>query len=253
MLRHAFLCMFLLLFAASFSRNSDAAQTHVAVAANFTAPAKKIAQAFFEDTGHKAILSFGSTGKLFAQIVNGAPFELFLAADQARPIKAEKDGLAVEGTRFTYATGKIILYSPDPDFIDTEGQVLGQVERFNKLAIANPKTAPYGIAATQVLKKMGLLQTVREKLVRGENIAQTYQFVATRNAQLGFVSLSQVYNQTEGSRWLVPASFYTALHQDVVLLQKGKGKEAALAFHHFLKGAKARHIIAKFGYGISPH
>ncbi|WP_321340956.1 molybdate ABC transporter substrate-binding protein [uncultured Cohaesibacter sp.] len=229
---------------------SHAADTKVAVAANFTAAAKEIATAFAAETEHTATLSFGSTGKLYTQIANGAPFSVFLAADQARPIKAEKEGLAVPDSRFTYAQGKIVLYSTDPDLVDSEGAVLKSPDKFHKLAIANPKTAPYGAAAMQALDKLNVPSAVMDALVRGDSISQTHQFVASGNAQLGFVALSQVVNDKAGSQWIVPADLYAPIKQDAVLLKTGAEDEAAKAFLAFLKGDTAKDIILKFGYGV---
>nr|WP_320141609.1 molybdate ABC transporter substrate-binding protein [uncultured Cohaesibacter sp.] len=229
---------------------SHAADTKVAVAANFTAAAKEIATAFAAETEHTATLSFGSTGKLYTQIANGAPFSVFLAADQARPIKAEKEGLAVPDSRFTYAQGKIVLYSTDPDLVDSSGAVLKSPDKFHKLAIANPKTAPYGAAAMQTLDKLNVPSAVMDALVRGDSISQTHQFVASGNAQLGFVALSQVVNDKDGSQWIVPADLYAPIKQDAVLLKTGAEDEAAKAFLAFLKGDTAKDIILKFGYGV---
>ncbi len=210
---------------------AQAASTHVAVASNFTAPAKEIARVFQQETGHRAILSFGSTGKLFAQIKNGAPFEVFLAADQKRP-------LLLSGQRFTYALGKLALYP-------ATGAKALNADEVKRVAIANPKTAPYGIAAIEVLQKLNLHSEVKPKLVRGENIAQTYQFVSTGNAQLGFVALSQVVDK---KRWIVPLELYNPIKQDVVLLE-GSG-DAAQAFFEFLGGSRAKSIIRRYGYGL---
>nr|WP_321525115.1 molybdate ABC transporter substrate-binding protein [uncultured Cohaesibacter sp.] len=229
---------------------AQAAETKVAVAANFTAAAKEIATAFEAETGHTAVLSFGSTGKIYTQIANGAPFSLFLAADQARPIKAEKEGLAVADTRFTYAQGKIVLYSTDPALVDSEGAVLQSPDKFDKLAIANPKTAPYGAAAMETLANLKVPSAVMDALVQGDSISQTHQFVASGNAQLGFVALSQVVDSKEGSQWVVPSDLYTPIKQDVVLLKTGADDEAAKAFLAFLKGDTAKAIILKFGYGV---
>ncbi len=234
----------------SLHQQAQGAQTNIAVAANFTAAAKEIAQAFKQETGHEAILSFGSTGKLYTQIAHGAPFEVFLAADQKRPQKAETEGLGVTGSRFTYASGKIVLYSTDASLIDADAKVLGKVDAFNKIAIANPKTAPYGSAAVSALKKMKLYDTIKSKIVQGDNIAQTHQFVSTGNAQLGFVALSQVIKQQGGSKWLVPQELYAPIRQDGVLLKKGENSEAAKAFLGFLKGQSAHRIIEKYGYAI---
>ncbi|WP_316863176.1 molybdate ABC transporter substrate-binding protein [uncultured Cohaesibacter sp.] len=228
----------------------NCAETKIAIAANFTAPAKEIASAFERVTGHHVKISFGSTGKLFAQIVNGAPFSAFLAADQARPKRAEEQGFAIEGSRFTYARGQIALYSTDPSLIDPQGAVLMKPEAFSRLAITNPKTAPYGAAAMEVLNNMTVPEQSLDKIVKGDTVIQTYQFIATNNAQLGFVALSQLVGVEEGSRWMVPARLYTPIKQDAILLKSGAKDKAALAFLHFLKGEEARAIIRKFGYDI---
>lgn len=210
------------------SAPAHAGSTHVAVASNFSAAAKEIAQAFNLETGHKAVLSFGSTGKFYAQIINGAPFEVFLAADQKRPA-------LIKGERYTYAVGKLALHPANGDQVLIDGD-------FSKLAIANPKTAPYGAAALDVLKKLNLYEKYKSKLVRGENIAQTYQFVATRNAQLGFVALSQVVDK---KRWIIPTELYQPIKQDVVLIKK---TEAGSAFFEFLRTVKAKSIMNAYGY-----
>ncbi|MEG3618222.1 molybdate ABC transporter substrate-binding protein [Magnetovibrio sp. PR-2] len=230
--------------------NAWAAKTTIAVAANFTAAAKDIAKAFEAQTGHKAVLAFGSTGKLFAQIAYGAPFDAFLAADVVRPGKAVQDGFAVQGSQFTYALGKIVLFSADESLVDGNGDVLGKGDLFNKIAIANPKTAPYGAAAVDVLQKLGLYVQARTKLVKGDNIAQTYQFVMTQNAQLGFVAYAQVIFAEGGSTWVVPENLYTPIRQDAVLLDQGKDNPAAKAFLEFLKSDQGRAIIQKYGYGV---
>jgi len=229
-----------------------AAEVSVAVAANFTAPMQKIAAAFEQDTGHKAVLAFGSTGKFYAQIKNGAPFDLLLAADDETPARLEKEGLAVTGARFTYATGRLALWSQRPGFVDDKGEVL-RVGHFDKLAIADPKLAPYGAAAVQALTKLGLYQSLSPKLVQGENIGQAYQFVATENAALGFVALSQVFADgrvTQGSAWVVPQNLHAPLQQDAVLLLKGKDNAAAQALFNYLKGERAQTIIRSFGYAL---
>jgi molybdate transport system substrate-binding protein len=219
----------------------------VAVAANFIAAMKEIAAGFEQATGHSAVLSFGSTGKLYTQIVNGAPFALFLAADQKRPKLLEDAGKA--SGRFTYATGRLVLWSTKPGFLDAGGKVLFG-DAFNRLAIANPKTAPYGAAAMEVLDSLGLRSELTPRLVRGDSIAQTYQFVATGNAEVGFVSLSQVVQNPAGSCWDVPQAFYTPIRQDAVLLERGTDQPAAPALLDYLKGPKARAIIERFGYGF---
>ena len=229
-----------------------AAEVSVAVAANFTAPMQKIAQAFEQDTGHKAVLSFGSTGKFYAQIKNGAPFDLLLAADDETPARLEKEGLAVTGARFTYAAGRLALWSKRPGFVDDKGEVL-RVGHFDKLAIADPKLAPYGAAALEVMTKLGLYQSLRPKLVQGESIGQAYQFVATENAALGFVALSQVFADgrvTQGSAWVLPQNQHAPIQQDAILLLKGKDNVAAQALFNYLKGERAQTIIRSFGYAL---
>ena len=229
---------------------AQAGETTVAVAANFTAAAKELATLFTEKTGHTTKISFGSTGALYNQIANGAPFEVFLAADSKRPEKAEAEGLAVAGSRFTYATGKIVLYSSDPALVDADGKVLTDPSKFNRLAIANPKTAPYGVAALQALDKLGLSATLADKIVRGDNIAQTHQFVVTGNAELGFVALAQIALKADGSRWIVDESLYEPIRQQAVLLKTGEANDAAKAFLDFLQSADAKTVIKKYGYGL---
>lgn len=231
---------------------AQAAEVKVAVAANFTAPMQKIAQAFEQETGHKALLSFGATGNFYAQIRNGAPFQVLLAADDETPLKLEQEGLAVAGSRFTYATGRLVLWSRQPGLVDDQGELL-RSGRFQRLALANPKLAPYGSAAIETLTRLGLLEALRPRLVQGDNIGQTYQFVATENAQLGFVALSQVQTAgriAQGSAWIVPASLHQPIKQDAVLLRAGQGNPAASALLAFLKGEKARAVIRSFGYEI---
>lgn len=224
-----------------------AAEVRVAVASNFTAVMKQIAAGFEAATGHGLVISYGSTGKIYAQIVNGAPFEAFLAADQARPQRLVEEGRASD--RFTYAVGRLVLWSPNPDRVDAEAAVL-RTGDFRRLAIANPVTAPYGAAALQVLERLGLVQALEPRLVRGDNIAQAYQFVATRNAELGFVALAQVALEPGGSRWPVPLELYDPIRQDAVLLEKGRDNPAARAFLDYLAGPEARAVIARFGYGV---
>jgi molybdate transport system substrate-binding protein len=228
---------------------AQADQTNVAVAANFTDAVTEIAEAFQEKTGHEAVLSFGSTGQLFTQITQDAPFEVFLAADVERPTKAVDEGFAVPGTQFTYAIGKIVLWSKDPELV--QGEATLKSAGFTKLAIANPLTAPYGAAAVQAMEGLGVYEALEPKIVQGTNIGQTFQFVETGNAELGFVALSQVVNDTEGSRWDVSDDLYDPIKQDAVLLEKGADSEAAKAFLEFLKGLEAAPIIARFGYGTA--
>ncbi len=224
----------------------------VAVAANFTAPMQKIATQFEQDTGHKAELSFGATGKFYAQIKNGAPFGILLAADDATPAKIASEGLGDGATRFTYAIGQLVLWSKQPGYVDAEGKVLEKSD-WQHIAIANPKLAPYGAAAMQTLDKLGLAAQVQPRVVQGENIGQTYQFAASGNAQLGFVALSQVTEDgklREGSAWVVPASLHDPIRQDAIVLQPGQGNAAASALMQYIKGDKARAIITSYGYSF---
>ena len=227
-----------------------AAEVSVAVASNFSAPMQKIAQAFEQETGHKALLSFASTGNLYAQIRNGAPYQVLLAADDTTPTKLEAEGLGVAGSRFTYALGTLVLWSKQPVLVDEKGDILRSV-KFDRIAIANPKLAPYGAAAVETLTQMGVLQSVQPKLVQGENISQTYQFVATQNAQLGFVAMSQVMvdgQVSRGSAWVVPAHLHSPIRQDAVLLVKGQGAPAAVALMQYLRSERARTLIRTSGY-----
>lgn len=229
---------------------AQAAEVVVAVAANFTVPMGKIAAQFEQDTGHTVQLAFGSTGRFYAQIKNGAPFHVLLAADDETPAKLAQEGLGVPTSRFTYAIGRLVLWSPQPGLVDEQGAVL-TTERFSKLALADPRLAPYGRAALETLGQLGLLDKLRPKLVQGENIAQTYQFIQTQNAALGFVALSQVFAQgrwAAGSHWLVPSTLHEPIRQDALLLQKGQGQAAAQALLHYLRGDKARAIIRDHGY-----
>ena len=225
-------------------------EVKVAVAANFTAPMQKIAVEFEKDTGHKALVSTGATGAFYAQIKNGAPFEVLLSADDETPAKLEAEGAGVKGSRFTYAIGRLVLWSAKPGFVDARGEVLKKGD-FNKLALANPKTAPYGSAALEVMKKLGVQEALQPKIVQGENISQTFQFVSTGNAEVGFVALSQVWQDgvlKSGSAWIVPADLYAPIRQDAILLAKGEGKPAAEALLKYLKGDKAKAVIKSYGY-----
>ncbi|MDP2431205.1 MAG: molybdate ABC transporter substrate-binding protein [Pseudomonadota bacterium] len=241
-----------LLLGLSLATASPAEQVNVAVASNFSAPMNAIAAEFARDTGHQARPSFGSSGKFYAQIRNGAPFQAFLSADDETPSRLEREGLTVPGSRFTYAIGTLALWSPQTGYVDAQGEVLRH-GRFNKLAIANPKLAPYGAAAVEVLDHMGLHNALTAKLVRGENIAQTWQFVSTGNAELGFVALSQIMKDgkiTAGSTWVVPSRLHSPILQDTVLLPSGKGNPAAEALMKYLKGDKARAILKSYGYEL---
>lgn len=232
-----------------FAAPALAAETQVAVAANFTEPARQIAARFKARTGHTASLSFGSSGQFYAQIANGAPFQVFLSADVERPQKAETDGLAVPGTRFTYATGRLVLYSKTPGLVDGRGAVL-KGGKFEKVAIADPKAAPYGLAAVETMKKMGVYDTLAPKIVQGSSITQAYQFVQTGAAEIGFVALSQVVTEKGGSRWVAPENLHTPIDQQAVLLKTGADSVAAKAFLQFLKGPEAKAIIKRYGYQV---
>lgn len=231
---------------------SQAGSVNVAVASNFAAPMKQIAAAFERDTGHKAVLSFGATGQFHAQIKNGAPFEMLLAADAQTPLKLEEEGLAQAGTRRTYAVGRLVLWSRTPGLVDDTGQVL-RSGKFDKLALANPKLAPYGAAAWQVLGSMGLSEALKPRIVEAAHIGQALQFVASGNAALGFVAMAQVFEDgklREGSAWVVPEQMHSPLRQDMVLLLPGRGKPAALALMAYLQGPKAQAIVQSFGYAL---
>ncbi len=233
---------------------AHADSVQVAVAANFTAPMQEIAKLFEQDTGHQALLSFGATGKFYAQIVNGGPFEILLAADDSTPEKLVKEGHGQDASRFTYAIGQLVLWSKQAGYVDAEGQVL-KAGDWRHIAIANPKLAPYGAAAQATLDKLGLDEATRQRIekstVLGENIAQTYQFAASGNAELGFVALSQVMHQgqlREGSAWQVPEGMHAPIRQDAVLLKAGQSNPAASALLDYLKGEKARAVITAYGY-----
>lgn len=231
---------------------AGAADVQVAVASNFTAPMQKIATEFEQETGHRALLSFGATGKFYAQIINGAPFEVFLAADERAPARLESESHIVPGSRFTYAIGKLVLWSMDEGYVDQAGEVLRRGE-FRHLAIASPKTAPYGAAAVEAMTRLGLIDAIQPRLVTGENISQTYQFIFTGNAELGFVALSQVMEDgriTGGSAWQVPTELYPEIRQDAVILARGANNPAAAALVDYLKGDKAQAIIRAYGYEL---
>ena len=230
-----------------------AADVQIAVAANFAGPIEEISQSFEKMTGHRLKISTGASGKFYAQIKNGAPFEVFLSADEQKPSQLEKDGLAVQGSRFTYAIGKLVLWSADANLVDSKGKILA-TGNFNKLAIANPKTAPYGEAAMQTLTALNLKSVLEPKLVIGESIGQTYQFVATGNASIGFVALSQVTKANKligGSAWVVPEKLYQPILQDAVLLVNGRDNVAARQFMLFLRSDEALRIIKSFGYAVN--
>lgn len=231
---------------------AQADEVQVAVAANFTAPIQAIAQSFEKDTGHKLVAAYGATGQFYTQIKNGAPFQVFLAADDSTPAKLEQEGETVKGSRFTYAIGTLALWSAKDGYVDDKGEVLKK-NAYEHLSIANPKAAPYGLAATQVLSKLGLADTTKPKIVEGQNITQAYQFVSSGAAELGFVALSQIYKDgkvTSGSAWIVPSELYEPIKQDAVILNKGKDNAAAKALVEYLKGPKAAQIIKSYGYAL---
>jgi molybdate transport system substrate-binding protein len=230
-----------------------AGEVTVAVASNFLNPFKQLVPVFQKQSGHTVRTVSGSTGKLYAQIVHGAPFDVFLSADSERPRLLGKSGHAIPAERFTYAQGKIVLWSADPRRIDDDGKIVLQRRDFRHLALANPKTAPYGKAAYTTLMRLNLWESVSSTLVRGENIAQTFQFVATGNAEVGFVALSQVMGphlKIRGSQWIVPEHLYEAIDQDAALLTRAQSQPAARAFLQFLKSDKARKLIQSYGYGL---
>jgi len=224
-----------------------AADTQVAVAANFAAPAREIAAAFTRATGHQARLSFGASGAFYTQIGQGAPFDVLLSADAERPRRAEQEGLGVPGSRFTYAIGRLVLWSTRPGLVDGGGRVLAR-DGWAKLAIADPAAAPYGLAAVQVLQRQGVLAQVTPRLVRGASITQAFDFVATGAADLGFVAAAQLVGRADGSRWPVPARLHAPIEQQAVLLRQGAANPAAVAFLRFLRGPAAAAVIRRYGY-----
>ena len=229
---------------------SWADSVQVAVAANFQSALESIAKSFEADTGHKVVAISGATGKFYAQITNGAPFEVLLSADQDTPKKLEAEGFAVQGSRFTYAVGRLALWSNKSHYVDGDGAIL-KTGQFEHLSIANPKTAPYGAAALEVIRKLKLEKSLSPKLVQGENIAQAHQFVVSGNAELGFVALSQIYKDgqlTSGSAWFIPDNMYPTIRQDAVILRPGANNPAAKALLDYLKSPKAREIMAGLGY-----
>lgn len=261
-------CLLLVLCLISVSSTGNAETTLVAVASNFTKPMKEIAEAFAKTTGHSANLAFGSSGKFVSQVENGGPFEVFLSADTRNPIKLEQSGLAVGGSRFTYAIGKLVLWSSQANYVDAQGRIL-TIGNFKHLALADPKLAPYGVAAMEAMKNLNLLDKLQPLFVQGENIAQTYQFISTGNAELGFVALSQVIDNgkasapahapylrpvgkiASGSGWIIPSNLHSPILQDAILLKKGAENPAAPALLNFLKSPEAQAIIRKYGYDIA--
>lgn len=229
--------------------------TLVAVASDFTKPMTEIVAEFEKATGHSAKLSFGSSGKAFAQIQNGAPFEVYLSASEEYPLELEKLGFVVPDSRFVFAIGKLVLWSKIDNYVDDKAQILTK-GGFKHLAIADPSHAPYGVFAVEVLKNLGLLDKIEPLFVQGENISQTFQFVSTGNAELGFVAFAQVIDTKtgkigSGSGWLVPSNLHSPFKQTAVLLKKGEENPAAIALIDFLKSPTALAIIKKYGFGLA--
>lgn len=240
------------LFLLGASAIATAETVHVAVAANFVEPLKTISEQFEKTTGHRVMITSGSTGKIYAQIKNGAPYDLFLAADAKTPAKLEQENAIVPKSRFTYAIGKLALWSAKPGYVDDKGDILKK-QPFSHLAIASPKLAPYGLAAMQTLEKLGLYKTLQPRIVQGENIGQTYQFVASGNAELGFVALSQIYKDGKvksGSAWIVDVHNYQPIRQDAVLLPKARDNAAASALMTYLKSDATRQVLQSYGYAL---
>jgi molybdate transport system substrate-binding protein len=228
-----------------------AEQVLVAVAANFVPPFREVAMEFEKATGHNVRVASGSSGNFYTQIKNGAPFDIFLSADNERPKLLENEGLGVKGSRFTYAIGRLVLWSPDPDLVKGEDTL--RSEKFKHLAIANPKTAPYGIAAMQAMQKLGVWESMQPRIVLGENLGQTMGFIESGNAELGFLALSQVMDpkiKGKGGRWDVPVNLHEPIQQDVVLLTKGKDNPAAKSLMEFMGGLQAMAIIERYGYEL---
>lgn len=245
MIRRSRVLIVALGFLVSACSSSVKPELQVAVASNFKDPAAEIVRRFEQQTGSNVTVSLGSTGKLYAQIINGAPFDVFLAANPVDIEGSGTPGSTSSESEFIYALGKIVLWSPDEQLISGNADVL-RSENFDKIAIANPKVAPYGRAAEETLRKLGLWEKLQDRIVRGENIGQTFQFVSTGNAEMGFVALSQVKDKG-GSQWEVPQEFYSPIEQQAVLLS---GKPDARAFFEFLKSKEASEIIRKYGYEV---
>lgn len=229
---------------------AQAGEVRVAVASNFAAPLERIAVQFQQESGHTLKMSSGSSGKFYAQITAGAPFDVLLSADDAIPKRLLQEGKAVEGSRFVYAIGRLVLWSAQADFVDAKGAVLNK-GNFNKLAIADPRLAPYGVAAKETLEKLTMWNAMQERLVKGENVTQTYQFAASENAELAFIALSEIMRDgkiSTGSWWLVPSEFHKPIRQSAVQLVGAQDLAATKAFLSFLKSEKAAAVIRSFGY-----
>lgn len=235
-----------LLFAGLLSTAANAETVNVAVAANFTKVAEELAPMFKAATGHDVVYSFGATEQLYTQITQAAPFEVFLSADDKRPVQAVAEGFGVEGSVFTYAIGALALYSTAFDL--TDGEAVLEAGDFDKIAIADPETAPYGRAAQEVIEALGLTDAIAPKLVTGENITQALQFTESGNAELGLVAATQVAGKSRV--WLVPDDLYQPIRQDAVLLKTGEANPAATAFVDFLRSETAVAVIKASGYGV---
>ena len=247
-----FISVALTFLVAAIGVSAHAGQAQVAVAANFAEPIKAVAAVLEKTTGHKVVVTLGSTGKLYAQIKNGAPFDVLLAANTEAPLQLEKDGLTKAGSRFTYATGKLVLWSADAARVDAKGEVL-KSGSFRKIAYASPKVAPYGEAAVQVMEKMGLAAALAPRLVQGESIGQAFSYIYTGNAELGFVALSQVLEGGKlksGSMWLVPQAMYAPIRQDAVVLSRGAANPAAQALVALMRSPNIKDLIRSYGYDI---
>ena len=234
----------------SMAVNAQAAEIKVAVASNFANVLKEIAVEFQKDTGHQLAITPGATGKFYAQTSNGAPFDVFLSADDETPSKLAKEGKAIAATQFTYAIGRLALWSQLPDMVDKNADIL-KTDKFKFLAVANAKVAPYGQAAVMTMQKLGVLTKLEPRIVQGESISQTYQFVSTGNAQLGFVALSQIVENGKiksGSAWIVPEEMHDPLKQDAVVLQSCKHISVCQSLLDYLKTEKAKKIMASYGY-----
>lgn len=239
--------------AAVAASSAGAAEVNVAVAANFTAPMKDIAAIYEKDTGNKVLASFGATGAFYAQIKNGAPYQVLFAADAKTPKKIEDEGLGVKGSAKPYAYGKLVLWSAAPNFVKENKDFILDAS-VQKIAVANPKLAPYGEAAYQTMQKWGNLEKAEPKFVTGDNIGKTFQYVSTSNAQVGFVALSQVFKDgkmTSGSGWIIPSDMYSPIRQDSVVLNPGKDNKAVAEFMKFMATSpKVRKVIESYGYGL---
>lgn len=223
----------------------------VAVAANFIPPFREIAMEFEKTTGHNVQVAAGSSGNFYSQIKNGAPFDVFFSADVERPKLLEDEALGVKDSRFTYAIGRLVLWSPNADLV--KGEETLRSKTFKRLTIANPKTAPYGVAAMQAMQKLELWENLQPQIVMGESLGQTMGFIESGNAQLGFVALSQVLDpklKGQGSRWDVPTHLHEPIKQDVILLTKGKDNAAAKSLMEFMGGPQAKKIIERYGYEL---